>query len=155
MRRKAAPKKKIIPDAKFDSILVTKCINRLMKHGKKSVVEKSLYKTFLRIEKKYKKCPLEVFDEVMKKIIPLVEVRSRRIGGATYQIPTEVNPGRGLALGLQWFSKSVRRSSGRNLCDKIFATMVGSLDGKSWAVKKREEVFKMAESNKAFSHYRW
>jgi small subunit ribosomal protein S7 len=155
MRRRAAPKRKIIPDAKFGEIIVTRFFNRLMDDGKKSNVEKSVYEAFELIEKKLKRNGLEVFKEAMNNVTPRIEVRSRRIGGATYQIPVEVSDRRGSALALKWLKTAIEKSSGKNLSEKIFSSLADSLENKGWAVKKREEVFKMAEANKAFAHYRW
>jgi small subunit ribosomal protein S7 len=155
MRRRAAPKRKIIPDAKFGEIIITKLVNRLMENGKKSVVESSVYQAFDSIEKKMKKNSLEIFKEVLDNVTPRIEVRSRRIGGATYQIPVEVSERRGTALALKWLKTAIQKSSGRNLADKIVFSFSEAIDKKGWAIKKREEVFKMAEANKAFAHYRW
>ena len=155
MRRRAAPKRKIIPDAKFGEIIVTRFVNRLMDDGKKSTVEKSVYEAFELIEKKLKRSGLEVFKEAINNVTPRIEVRSRRIGGATYQIPVEVSDRRGSALALKWLKTAIEKSSGKNLAEKIFSSLADSLENKGWAVKKREEVFKMAEANKAFAHYRW
>lgn len=155
MRRRAAPKRKIIPDAKFGQVIVTKLVNRLMEDGKKSVVERSIYSAFDKIEKKMKTGALEIFNQVLDNVTPRIEVRSRRIGGATYQIPVEVSERRGTALALKWLKTAIQKSSGRNLAEKIVNAFGEALDNKGWAVKKREEVFKMAESNKAFAHYRW
>lgn len=155
MRRRAAPKRKIIPDAKFGQIIITKLVNRLMENGKKSVVERSVYDAFALVEKKMKKNPLEMFKQVLDNVTPRIEVRSRRIGGATYQIPVEVSESRGTALALKWLKTAIEKSSGKNLSEKIVAAFGDASDNKGWAVKKREEVFKMAEANKAFAHYRW
>ena len=155
MRRRRAVRKKIIPDAKFGKIIVTRFINRLMEDGKKSVVEKSVYQAFDKLESKLKRNSLEIFEEALDKVTPRVEVRSRRMGGATYQIPCEVNERRGSALALKWLKTSISKLSGKSLSDKIFIALTEALEGRGWAAKKREEVFKMAESNKAFSHYRW
>jgi len=155
MRRRAAPKRKIIPDAKFGETIITRFVNRLMDDGKKSTVEKSVYEAFDLIEKKLKRSGLEVFKEAMNNVTPRIEVRSRRIGGATYQIPVEVSDRRGSALALKWLKTAIEKSSGKNLSEKIFSSLADSLENKGWAVKKREEVFKMAEANKAFAHYRW
>lgn len=155
MRRRAAVRKKIIPDAKFGKVIITRFINRLMNDGKKSVVEKSLYKAFDKIEKKLKRNSLEIFEEVLKNVTPKIEVRSRRIGGATYQIPVEVPERRGSALALKWLKTSISKLKSKSLSEKIYIALMEALEKKGWAIKKREEVFKMAESNKAFSHYRW
>lgn len=155
MRRRRAPKRKIIPDAKFGNVTVTRFINRLMENGKKSVVEKSVYKAFDMIEKKLGRAPIEIFEEVLDNVTPRIEVRSRRIGGATYQIPVEVPERRGSALALKWLKTSISKSSGKSFAHKIHNGMMDAIEKRGWAVKKREEVFKMAESNKAFAHYRW
>ncbi len=155
MRRRAAPKRKIIPDAKFGEVIITKLVNRLMENGKKSIVERSIYEAFTVVESRMKKNPLETFKQVLENVTPRVEVRSRRIGGATYQIPVEVSDRRGTALALKWLKTAIQKSSGRNLSDKIVFALGEAFENKGWAVKKREEVFKMAEANKAFAHYRW
>jgi small subunit ribosomal protein S7 len=155
MRRKRAPKRNIIPDAKYNNITVARFINRLMNDGKKSVVEKSVYEAFKIVEKKTGKAPMEAFNEVLDNVTPRIEVRSRRIGGATYQIPVEVPDRRGSALALKWLKTAISKTSGRSLAQKIYNAMMDAIDKKGWAIKKREEVFKMAESNKAFAHYRW
>jgi small subunit ribosomal protein S7 len=155
MRRRAAPKRKIIPDAKFGEVIITKLVNRLMEDGKKSVVERSIYDAFSSLEKKLKKNALESFKQVLDNVTPRIEVRSRRIGGATYQIPVEVSERRGTALALKWLKTAIQKSSGKKLSDKIIFAFLEAIENKGWAVKKREEVFKMAEANKAFAHYRW
>ncbi len=155
MRRKAAQIRKIIPDAKFKEIIVSRFVNRLMEDGKKAVVEKAVYSAFDNLEKKLKRSPIEVFKEALDNVTPRIEVRSRRIGGATYQVPVEVPPRRGSALALKWLKTSISKIGGRSLAQKVENAILESLENKGWAVKKREEVFKMAEANKAFSHYRW
>ena len=155
MRRRAAPKRKIIPDAKYGEIIISRFVNRLMENGKKSVIERSVYDSFALIEKKTKKVPLDLFKQALDNVMPRIEVRSRRIGGATYQIPVEVSDRRGSALALKWLKTAIQKSSGKNLSEKIFSALLEAADNKGWAVKKREEVFKMAEANKAFAHYRW
>ncbi len=155
MRRKAAKIRQIFPDAKYNEVIISRFINRLMNDGKKSVVEKSLYDAFDTIEKKLSRPPIEVFKEALDNVTPRIEVRSRRIGGATYQIPVEVPSRRGSALALKWLKTAIIKVNGRNLSSKIYTVIIESLENRGWAVKKREEVFKMAEANKAFSHYRW
>lgn len=155
MRRKAAKLRKIIPDAKYNDILVSRFINRLMNDGKKSVVEKAVYSAFDLIEKRAKKNPIEIFKEAVENVTPKIEVRSRRIGGATYQIPVEVPQRRGSALALKWLKTSINNIKSKKLSDKVSFVILESLENKGWAAKKKEEVFKMAEANKAFSHYRW
>jgi small subunit ribosomal protein S7 len=155
MRRRKSPVREIIPDAKFQSIMVTRLINSIMLDGKKSIIEKAVYGAFEMINEKMKKEPLEVFEEVIERITPGVEVRARRIGGATYQIPTEVKERRGSALALKWLTTSIRKQSGKSLAEKIYKAFNEVLNNTGWAFKKKEEVFKMAEANKAFAHYSW
>lgn len=155
MRRKAAKIRKIFPDAKYGEVIVSRLVNRLMNDGKKSVVEKAVYQSFEQLEKKLHKHPVEIFKEALDNITPRIEVRSRRIGGATYQIPVEVSARRGSALALKWLKIAIENIKGRDLASKVSAVILESLENKGWAVKKREEVFKMAEANKAFAHYRW
>lgn len=155
MRRKAAKIRKIIPDAKYGEIIVSRFVNRLMNDGKKSVVEKAIYEAFTSMEKKLKRDPIEIFKEAMENVTPKIEVRSRRIGGATYQVPVEVSPRRGSALALKWLKTAITSMKGKDLASKVQIVILDSLENKGWAVKKREEVFKMAEANKAFAHYRW
>ena len=155
MRRRQAKVRKIFPDAKYNEIIVSRFINRLMNDGKKSVVEKALYSAFNDIEKKLKKNPIEVFKEALENITPKVEVRSRRIGGATYQVPVDVSTRRGMALALKWLKISIENIKSKDLSSKILVVILESLDNKGWAAKKKEEVFKMAEANKAFAHYKW
>jgi small subunit ribosomal protein S7 len=155
MRRRAAKVRKIFPDAKYNEIIVSRLVNRLMDDGKKSVVEKAVYEAFEDLEKKLKRSPIEIFKEAIDNITPRIEVRSRRIGGATYQIPVEVSARRGSALALKWIKIAIENIKGRQLSNKLVSVVLDSLENKGWAVKKREEVFKMAEANKAFAHYRW
>ena len=155
MRRRAAKVRKIFPDAKYGEVLVSRFVNRLMDDGKKSVVEKSVYAAFDQLEQKLKKPPVVIFKEALENVIPKVEVRSRRIGGATYQIPVEVSPRRGSALALKWLKFGIENIKGKDLTTKVVNVILESLENKGWAAKKKEEVFKMAEANKAFAHYRW
>ena len=155
MRRKAAKIRKIFPDAKYGEIVVSRFVNRLMNDGKKSVVEKAVYQAFEDLESKLQKSPIEVFKEALENVTPKVEVRSRRIGGATYQIPVEVPVRRGSALALKWLKVAIQNIKGKKLSAKIMMVILDSLENKGWAAKKKEEVFKMAEANKAFAHYRW
>ncbi len=155
MRRKAAKIRKIIPDAKYGEVIVSRFVNRLMNDGKKSVVEKAIYKAFDQLEGKLKKHPIEIFNEALENVTPKIEVRSRRIGGATYQVPVEVSPRRGSALALKWLKVAITNIKGKDLSTKVAVVILDSLENKGWAAKKKEEVFKMAEANKAFAHYRW
>lgn len=155
MRRRAAKIRKIFPDAKYGEVIVSRFVNRLMNDGKKSVVEQAIYQSFAELEEKLQRPPVEIFKEALDKVTPRIEVRSRRIGGATYQIPVEVPPRRGSALALKWLKTAIISIKGKDLSHKVSIVILDSLENKGWAVKKREEVFKMAEANKAFAHYRW
>ncbi len=155
MRRRAAKIRKIFPDAKYNEVIVSRFVNRLMNDGKKSVVEKEIYAAFNNLEKKLKKNPVQIFKEALENVTPKIEVRSRRIGGATYQIPVEVPARRGSALALKWLKTAIENIKGKDLSTKVVTVILESLENKGWAAKKKEEVFKMAEANKAFAHYRW
>jgi small subunit ribosomal protein S7 len=155
MRRRAAVKRAIIPDAKYGSVLVARLVNYVMLDGKKSIIEKAVYDAFDELQNKLKGNPIEIFSELLDKITPRVEVRSRRIGGATYQIPVEVADRRGTALALKWLTASIRKQNGRSLKEKIVKSLLEISNNTGWAYKKKEEVFKMAEANKAFASYNW
>lgn len=155
MRRRAAVKRIVMPDAKYGSVLVAKFVNYVMLDGKKAVIEKHIYEAFDGLQEKLKRDAIEVFNEAIEKITPSVEVRSRRIGGATYQVPTEVSERRGTALALQWLVTSIRKQSGKSLSEKIFKSIMEIINNTGWAYKKKEEVLRMAEANKAFSSYSW
>ncbi len=155
MRRRAAVKRSIIPDARYNSVLIAKFINYIMLDGKKSIVEKATYQALEELQDKLKKEPVELFEELIDKITPRVEVRSRRIGGATYQVPVEVGDRRGLTLALKWLTISIRKQSGKTLSEKIVKSLMEIQNGTGWAFKKKEEVFRMAEANKAFASYSW
>jgi len=155
MRRNAAKIRDIIPDAQYHDVMVARFINYLMLDGKKSVIEKAVYKAFEMIEEKIKKNPIEVFKEAVEKITPRIEVRSKRVGGATYQVPCEVSDRRGTALSLKWLTFAVRKQAGKGLHNKIYKVIMDTLNNTGWAYKKKEEVFRMAEANKAFAHFNW
>ena len=156
MRRRAAPKRKIIPDSKYESELVAKFMNQLMVDGKKSIAESIVYGAFEQLEKDNKDEDLvDVFRKILDKVAPVVEVRSRRVGGATYQVPVEVKSKRAQALAIRWLVDSARKRRDKHMSDKIFNELYDAYEKKGAAVKKREDVHKMAESNKAFAHFRW
>jgi ribosomal protein S7, bacterial/organelle len=154
-RKKTQPKKNIIPDPKFKSTVIPKLINSIMNDGKKVVAEKIVYDAIEKIKKKSKEEPINVFNEAINNIKPTVEVRSRRVGGATYQVPVEVKSKRAQALAIRWLVDSARKRKDKNMSDKIFNELYDAYEKKGAAVKKREDVHKMAESNKAFAHFRW
>lgn len=155
MRRRAAVKRSVIPDARYNSVLIAKFMNYIMLDGKKSIVEKATYQALEELQDKLKKEPVDLFEELIDKITPRVEVRSRRIGGATYQVPVEVGDRMGLTLALKWLTISIRKQSGKTLSEKIVKSLMEIQNGTGWAFKKKEEVFRMAEANKAFASYSW
>ena len=154
-RRRRAEKRVILPDPKFKDLVLSKFMNNLMLDGKKSVSEKIVYGAFDEIENKMKRPPLEVFHEALDNIKPSVEVRSRRVGGATYQVPVEVRPQRREALAIRWLIKASRDRNEKTMKDRLASELIDAVNTRGSAVKKREDTHKMAEANKAFSHYRW
>jgi len=154
-RRHAAEKREVLPDAKFGDRVLTKFMNNLMYDGKKSVAESIVYGAMERVEGKLKKSPLEVFHECLDNIKPSVEVRSRRVGGATYQVPVEVRPERREALAIRWLIDAARKRNENTMEERLAGELVDAVQGRGTAVKKREDTHKMADANKAFSHYRW
>ena len=154
-RRKAAPKRKILPDPKYNSLKVAKFMNQIMTSGKKSLAENIVYGAFKEIEDKLKKEALEVFEKALDKVGPLVEVKARRVGGATYQVPTEVKSKRSQALALRWLIDASRKRKDKKMSDKIFNEIFDASQNRGSAIKKKEDMHKMAESNKAFAHFRW
>ena len=154
-RRRRAEKREILPDPKFKDLVLSKFMNNLMLDGKKSVSEKIVYGAFDEIENKMKRPPLEVFHEALDNIKPSVEVRSRRVGGATYQVPVEVKSKRSQALALRWLIDASRKRKDKKMSDKIFNEIYDAYQNRGSAIKKKEDTHKMAESNKAFAHFRW
>ena len=155
MRKRRATKRDVLPDAIYNSKLVTKLINAVMKDGKKGTAEGIIYDAFEQIKEKTGKDPLEVFNAAMENIMPLLEVKSRRVGGSNYQVPIEVRPDRRQTLGLRWLVQYSRVRSGRGMANKLASEIMDAANGTGAAVKKREDTHKMAEANKAFAHYRW
>ncbi|MDA9648208.1 30S ribosomal protein S7 [Candidatus Pelagibacter sp.] len=154
-RKKTQPKKVVTPDPIFNSIIIPKLINSIMYDGKKVVAEKIVYEAIEKIKSKTKEEPINVFNEAINNIKPTVEVRSRRVGGATYQVPVEVKTKRAQALAIRWLVDASRKRKDKHMSDKIFNELYDAYEKKGSAVKKREDVHKMAESNKAFAHFRW
>ncbi len=154
-RRHQAEKREILPDAKFGDRVLTKFMNNLMYDGKKSVAEGIVYGAFDRVEERLKRAPVEVFHEALDNIKPSVEVRSRRVGGATYQVPVEVRPERREALAIRWLIDSSRKRNENTMEERLAGELMDAVSGRGTAVKKREDTHKMAEANKAFSHSRW
>ena len=154
-RKKSAPKKLNVIDPKYKSVIIPKLINSLMYDGKKTIAEKIVYDAIDKIKSKSKDEPITVFNQAISNIKPTVEVRSRRVGGATYQVPVEVKSKRAQALAIRWLVDSARKRKDKLMSDKIFNELFDAYEKKGAAVKKREDVHKMAESNKAFAHFRW
>jgi small subunit ribosomal protein S7 len=154
-RRREVPKRKITPDPKFRDKLVAKLINSLMSGGKKSTAEGILYGAFDIIEQRFKEEPLEVFRKALDNVKPKVEVKSRRVGGANYQVPVEVRPERRVALGMRWIVNYSRGRGEKTMRERLAAELVDAAQLRGNAVKKRDDTHKMAEANRAFAHYRW
>ena len=154
-RRHAAEKREVLPDPKFGNIVVTKFMNSVMYQGKKSVAEKIVYDAFDIIEGKTKQNPLTVFEQALDNVMPTIEVRSRRVGGATYQVPVEVRTDRRQALGIRWLISAARERNEKTMTERLSAELLDASNNRGNAVKKREDTHRMAEANRAFSHYRW
>ena len=154
-RRHAAEKREVLPDAKYGDKVLTKFMNNLMLDGKKSTAERIVYSALDRVETKIKRAPLEVLHEALDNIQPSVEVRSRRVGGATYQVPVEVRPERRQALAIRWLINASRGRNENTMEERLAGELRDAVQSRGSAVKKREDTHKMADANKAFSHYRW
>jgi small subunit ribosomal protein S7 len=154
-RRREVPKREILPDPKFGNVEVAKFMNVLMLDGKKSVAERIVYGAFAHIEKKANKPPLDIFSVAMGNVKPLVEVKSRRVGGANYQVPVEVRPSRRLALAMRWLREAAKKRSEKSMAQRLGNELLEAAEGRGGAMKKRDEVHRMAEANKAFSHFRF
>lgn len=154
-RRHSAEKREVLPDAKYGDTVLTKFMNNLMLDGKKSAAERIVYGALERVEGKMKRAPVEVFHEALENIKPSVEVRSRRVGGATYQVPVEVRVERREALAIRWLIKASRSRNENTMEERLASELMDAVNSRGSAVKKREDTHKMADANKAFSHYRW
>lgn len=154
-RRHRAEKREIIQDPKFGDLVVTKFMNAIMYDGKKSVAEKIVYDAFDTIEAKAKQSPITVFQTALSNVAPAIEVRSRRVGGATYQVPVEVRPERRQALAIRWILSAARNRNEKTMEEKLSGELLDASNNRGNAVKKREDTHRMAEANRAFSHYRW
>ncbi|RVY50775.1 30S ribosomal protein S7 [Helicobacter pylori] len=155
MRRRKAPVREVLGDPVYGNKVVTKFINKMMFDGKKSVAEKIIYKAFNKIEEKSGEKGIEVFEKALERVRPLVEVRSRRVGGATYQVPVEVRTSRQQSLSIRWILEATRKRNERMMVDRLANELMDAASDKGAAFKKKEDVHKMAEANKAFAHYRW
>jgi len=154
-RKRRAPKRIFYPDAKYGSLILAKFINFIMHDGRKDTAEKIIYNTLNKIKEKTKNDPLKIFNEAIDNIRPNLEVRSRRVGGATYQVPVEVRTKRSQTLALRWLLEATRKRKNKTMSDKLFNELMDASQKKGAAIKKREDTHRMAESNKAFAHYRW
>ena len=154
-RRREAQKRKVSPDPKYNDVLVGRFINSILKQGKKSLAERIFYSALDAVEEKIKEDPVKIFRKAIENAAPMLEVRSRRVGGATYQVPVEVNESRRIALSIRWMIQNARSRAGKTMSEKLTGEIVDAYNNSGGAIKKREEVHRMAEANKAFAHYRW
>jgi len=154
-RRREVPKRDVLPDPKFGSIQITKFVNMIMKSGKKSVAESIMYKALDRIEEKASGEPMDVLDKALENVAPMVEVKSRRVGGATYQVPVEVRTSRRTTLAMRWLIDASRKRGEKSMQLKLAGELMDAAENRGNAVKKREDTHRMAEANKAFAHFRW
>lgn len=154
-RRHSAEKRVVNPDPKFGDVVISKFMNAVMEHGKKSAAESIVYGAFERMEQKAKSDPVQLFRSALDNVMPAVEVRSRRVGGATYQVPVEVRPERRQALAIRWLITAARARNENTMVDRLSGELLDAASNRGAAVKKREDTHKMAEANRAFSHYRW
>ncbi|RLB01392.1 MAG: 30S ribosomal protein S7 [Deltaproteobacteria bacterium] len=154
-RRREVPKREILPDPKYHDKLVAKFINGIMRKGKKSLAERILYGAFDLIEQRTKQDPLEVFKKAVENVKPVLEVRSRRVGGATYQVPTEVRPERRTALSIRWIVSYAKQRPEKTMIERLAGELIDAANNRGSAIKKKEDTHRMAEANKAFAHYRW
>ena len=155
MRRRRADRRATLPDPKFHSKLVTRFVNMIMTRGKKSLAERIVYEAFDRVKEVTKEEPVQAFQKAVENVRPAVEVKSRRVGGATYQVPVEVQTERGTSLALRWLRDIAREKKGKPMVERLAEELVAAYRGEGTAVKRREDMHRMAEANKAFSHYRW
>ena len=154
-RRRRAERREVLPDAKFGDMVLTRFMNCLMYEGKKSVAEHTVYGALDRIQKRSGQDPIKIFHDALTNVKPSVEVRSRRVGGATYQVPVEVRPERAQALAIRWLIEIARKRSENTMTDRLSSELMDAAGNRGSAVKKREDTHRMADANKAFSHYRW
>jgi len=154
-RRRQAPKRVIAPDGRYDSVNLAMFVNRLMKAGKKSVAYRIMYQAMDIIEERAKKPPLELFEQALSNVMPLVEVKPRRVGGATYQVPAEVSPERRTSLTMRWLLSAARARHGKTMAEKLASELLDAANNQGAAIKRREDTHRMAEANRAFAHYRW
>jgi small subunit ribosomal protein S7 len=155
MRRKTPPRREVLADSKYNSVHITMFVNRMMYGGKKSTALRMLYEAFDIVAERAKRDPLEVFEQALRNATPLLEVKPRRVGGSTYQVPVEVAPDRALSLAMRWLMSAARGRGGRSIGEKLAAEFMDAAAGQGSAIKKKDETHRMAEANRAFAHYRW
>ena len=154
-RRRRADRREVLPDTKYKSEDLNRFINYVMFHGKKTTAERIVYRALEQAEQELHRPGIEIFDQAIKNTSPVLEVKSRRVGGATYQVPTEVRPVRRLALAMRWIVGAARSRKGKPMCEKLAQELLEASRGQGTAVKRREDLYRMAEANRAFAHYRW
>ncbi len=154
-RRREVPKRQVLPEPKYGDVTAAKFINMMMVEGKKSIAEKIFYDALTKVETKLKELGIDCFKKALNSVKPEVEVKSRRVGGATYQVPVPVEDERAIALAMRWLITYSRKRAGKSMVEKLAAEIMDSISGRSASVKKKDDTHKMAEANKAFAHYRW
>ena len=154
-RRFRPPKRRVPPDVKYNNVHVEMFINRMMRGGKKSTSRRIMYQAFDLIQERMKRDPVEVFEQALRNATPVLEVKPRRVGGSTYQVPMEVEPGRALSLAMRWLLAAARARHGRGMAEKLAAELMDAANGQGAAIKKKDDTHRMAEANRAFAHYRW
>jgi small subunit ribosomal protein S7 len=154
-RRNRPERREIVPDSKYNSVLVAKFINQIMERGKKSTAERIVYTAMETMGERTKRNPLDVFEQAIREAMPVVEVRPRRVGGATYQVPVEIRNERRLTLAIRWLVTTSRKRAGRTMAERLAAELLDAAQGTGITIKKKEDTHKMAEANRAFAHYRW
>ena len=154
-RRRRAEKRRVSPDPKYNSVQLSQFINKVMQNGKKTVAQRLVYSALEQVEQEARRPALELFEQAVRNVTPALEVRSRRVGGATYQVPTEVRPGRRLALSMRWLVAGARARAGRPMSERLAQELLEAARGQGSAAKRKEDLHRMAEANRAFAHYRW
>lgn len=154
-RRYQPPKRSVDPDPKYDNVQLAMFINRLMKDGKKSTARRVMYEAMEKIQDRAGRDPVEVFEQALQNVTPMVEVKPRRVGGSTYQVPVEVNPYRRTSLAMRWLLMAARNRGGRDMSDRLANELLDAANGQGAAVKRKDDTHRMAEANRSFSHYRW
>ena len=154
-RRNRAVKREIKPDTRYSNLIVQEFINRMMRGGKKSVAQRVMYDTLGLVEQRAKRNPMDVFEQAIRNVMPTIEVKPRRVGGSTIQVPVEIAPERRMALTMRWILAGARSRGGKSMAEKLAGELMDAAQGQGGAIKKREDTHKMAEANRAFAHYRW